>query len=90
MPSHQPCSLAQVMKSLSCLQPRARGRILQPLGELLRPALADPEREERAPAVEHRGVRILIGRDVEAARPRLLDLLDVLADRALSSPCRGS
>jgi hypothetical protein len=64
------------------LQPRPERSIAQPLGELVGPAFAYPDREERAPAVEHRGVGILVRGDVQPALPRVLELRDEAADAA--------
>ena len=67
---------------MSLLDLLARRGIFQHRGELLRPFFARPEREERAPLVLHRRVRILVRRDVQPARAGRLDLGDVAADRA--------
>ena len=82
MPSQPPCSSAQVAKSLSFFNRARLAGSFSRSANFCRPALADPQREERAPAVEHRRVGILIRRDVEAAGARRFDLRDVLVDGA--------
>ena len=83
MPSQPPCSCDPGLEILVLFDLLAHRRILQSIAaNCLRPALARPDREERAPAMLHRRVRILIGGDVEPARARRLDLREVLADRA--------
>ena len=82
MPSHEPCSCDPGLKILVALDLLACRRILQQRGELLRPLFPRPQREERAPLMLHRRVRILVRRDVQPTRAGRLDLRDVAADRA--------
>ena len=57
----------------------ALGGILQPLQHRFEAALADPQRQARVETVRGAIVRIHVGRDVEAARARGLEVLEHLA-----------
>ncbi|MEZ5417726.1 MAG: hypothetical protein R2708_10315 [Vicinamibacterales bacterium] len=82
MPFQPPCSSAHVAKSLSVFSRARAAGSFRRSANCCWAALADPEREERVPPVEHRGVGILVRGHVEAARPGRLELGDVLADGA--------
>ena len=51
----------------------ALGRVVEPREHLVEPAFADPQRQARRQAIRRTRVGILIGRHVEAARPRGLE-----------------